>query len=167
MLIDVDLKPEESIELEARVIADAAGEGVIEPRTARRWSKVLRGLIGKEIRITLTRFKARSLPQNRLLWRTYTLIYQGLRERCLEEGIECPFQSKDDLHDAMRAAYIGDDVVEVFGDRMTKRGSSARLTVQQFSAYLEAVVARAASWSIFVPMPGDLMREIEAQTDQS
>lgn len=163
MLIDVDLKPEESIEMEARVVADAVGEGVIEPRTALRWSKLLRSLIGKEIRITLTRFKKRTLPQNRLVWWCNRFIFRELVERCAEAGEKCPFESEDDLHEFFKATLIGTTVATMLGQAIELPPSTTKLSTRECSAYVDGMVARAATWSVFCPLPGDLVRAMNEQ----
>jgi hypothetical protein len=154
MLIDIDLRPDVGVELEARVEGDAAGEGVIVPAAAKRWLKELKALIGEDVRVTLRRWKKRTAKQNRYLWGVvYAVLLDGLRKLALEAGEVCPFDSDEDLHEAMKHRFLGITLVTFLGESIELPPSTAKLSTRQFSGYVEGIARWAASLSIFIPPP--------------
>jgi hypothetical protein len=153
-LIDLDARPDVSIELEARVEADAAGEGAIVPLAGARWKRELRRLIGKSIRVSLIRWKKRSVRANRYYWGgVLGTLLEKLRELALDRGETCPFESDEALHEAMKHRFLGVKVVEFLGETIEQPPSSARLSSAEFSAYIELIAAWAASIGIYIPQP--------------
>jgi hypothetical protein len=155
-LIDIDVNPELSIELDARVEADHRGDGALVPRGNReRWIRELLALVGTDVRLTITRWKKRTLPQNSLLWKVYGQILAGLRERCLETGQTCPFRTTADVHAFFKLNLIGTRMVEFLGDLAEMPPTTTKLTTAEFSRYVDGCVQRAAVWQVYVQMPGD------------
>jgi hypothetical protein len=153
-LLDIDARPDVGVELEARMEADAAGEGVIVPLAGERWKRETRRLIGKSIRVTLTRWKKRSNQANKYYWGGVlgTLLVK-LRELASDRGETCPFESDTALHEAMKHRFLGVKVIEFLGETIEQPPSSARLSSTEFSAYIELIAAWAASIGIYIPQP--------------
>jgi hypothetical protein len=154
MLIDIDNRPDVGVDLQGRVEADAAGEGVLVPEAARRWLKELKALIGEDVRITLRRWKKRTVRQNAYLWGVvYAVLLDGLRKLALEAGETCPFDSDEDLHEAMKHRFLGITVVTFLGESIELPPSTAKLSTRQFSGYVEGIAQWGASLAIFIPPP--------------
>jgi hypothetical protein len=158
-LINIDKRGVAVVELDARVELDEAGRPGLEPLrgTAGRWRTALARHAGKgPLRIAITRVtERRSHAQNRLLWRVYGQILDGLRELAAEVGEVCPFRDTEDVHAAMKHLFIGPTVVRFNGEELEIPATTTRLTVEQFSSYLKAIVGYWAKKAIYVEMPGE------------
>ncbi len=77
--------------------------------------------------------KKRSLAQNRLYW----MWLRELRDHI--EQATGQHYSDDDLHDYFREKFLDRRVVELGGDVVQVRKSTTRLTVAQFTEYLERI----------------------------
>ena len=145
-------------ELSARVVKDERGKPRLEPMpsTVARWNAVLGRHAEKgPLRLAVSRVsQARSLKQNALLWGcVYPQILEGLRELVLEAGERCPFPDEAALHDALKHRFLGVSVVKVAGEDFELPPTTTRLTIEQFSVYIRAVVEWASTIGIYVEMP--------------
>jgi hypothetical protein len=151
--VDIDIRDEVQFFLSGRVSEDRA----FHPADAKAWDKVLGELAGHEVRLALSRFKARTPPQNRLLWGVYRDIMGKLRGKYADIHQVCPLAGEDELHEVMKARYIPGQRVEILGVSEVRPGSSTKLSTTEFSRYVERVVSHAAEWGCYVSLPGDLI----------
>jgi hypothetical protein len=159
-VIDLDLQPEAAVEMPARVESDDAGSGKVVWLAPARAARELKRLVGQEIRVTILRFKKRSPRANRYYWGgVITHLLGKLSERAMEVGQACPFESKEELHDYFKAKFIGVTVREFLGETYDIPPSSAKLSVEQFGAYIEAICAWAAHRGIYVPRSDEWTEE--------
>lgn len=98
-------------------------------------------------RIEVTEYKdTRSLEQNAYL---FGVVYSTILQHSDLQGWDL-----DDLHTFMKGEFFGWETITAFGrKRMKPIKRSSRLTVQQFSDYLEFVIRKAAEMGIVVPDP--------------
>lgn len=155
-LINVDKRGEVQHELAARVVLED-GRPKLEPvpGTVGRWRTLLTRHVDKgALRLTLSRVsQRRSYAQNRLLWHVYGQILQRLREVAMECSEECPFRDDEDLHEAMKHLFIGVTVRRFRGEEIEIPPTTTKLTIEQFSAFLEAIVGYWSQRGVYVEMP--------------
>ena len=155
--INVDSRGEIQHELAARVVEGAEGRPLLEPLpgTAGRWRTLLTRHMGKgALRITISRVsQRRSTAQNRLLWRVYREILRELRTLALDVGEPCPFRDEEDVHQAMKHLFIGVTVQRFRGEEIEIPPTTTKLTIEQFSAYLSAIVGYWSKRTIYIEMP--------------
>lgn len=85
----------------------------------------------------------RSLSQNALMWKWY---------QCLEDTFDTP---KEDFHELFKARFLSQHR-DVAGQEVTVTGSTATLTQEQFTAFLNRVQAFCATeWGITLPNAQD------------
>jgi hypothetical protein len=150
--VDLDVRDDVAYVIGARVLED----GTFHPSDREQWRKAMTDLAGHDLRVTLMRFKLRSPRANRLLWALYRDILAGLREKCMEAGIVCPFATEDDLHTYFKGHLIGARTVEFMGKLITMPPRSSKLSSVEFSEYVNGCVRVAAeSWGVYVALPGD------------
>lgn len=86
--------------------------------------------------------RRRSLDQNALMWKWYS---------CLEDAFGQP---KEDWHSYFKARYLARHA-QVAGKEVSFPGSTAALTRQEMSRYMEQIQAHVATeWGITLPLPG-------------
>lgn len=74
----------------------------------------------------------------------------GLKARAADVGMVLPFRTKDDLHFHLKAKYIGLPVDDFEGEEVHLDPSTTALTIEQFSLYIEAIKAEAATRAIYI-----------------
>jgi hypothetical protein len=159
-VIDIDQQPDVGIELPARVEEDGADSGKVVWLAPARAARELARMVGQEIRVSIVRFKKRSPRANRYYWGgVITFLLGQLTERAMEVGQSCPFESKEELHDYFKAKFIGVTLREFLGETYDIPPSSAKLSVEQFGAYIECICAWAAHRGIYVPRPDEWTEE--------
>ena len=117
--------------------------------TAERVAELVRGLNvdGKQWTVTVKRYqKQRSLAQNALMWKWYTIIGNHL-------GYD-----KDEMHDVLREKFLPWELVEVCGVQRKKLTSTSgpSFTVAMEAEYLSAIDRFAAQeLGLLLPHPED------------
>ena len=92
----------------------------------------------------------RSIDQNALLW----ALYGNILEQA--EGILDGWD-KSDLHEYLLGEHFGWETIEGFGrKRLKPLRRSSRLSMTEFSEFLDFIVRRMAGHGIVLQMPGDL-----------
>lgn len=91
----------------------------------------------------------RTIPQNSLYW---------LHVACIADETG---SDRDEVHAELKRLYLpSESVTGMYGETIVRPVSTTKLDTAQFSAYIEKVVAFAASTlGIVLPMPGDLAFE--------
>lgn len=161
-LIDIE-PPPVLVELPATVQELAEGRPVLAFIEEGRWLAVLKRLVGKPVRVALTRdYKKRTSPQNRYLHGVvYVDILEGMRERARELGSEPPFRSKLDVHAWAKWKWLR--TVRVFpgGEEEEVPGSTRKLTTKQFAEYVDSISLWGAERGLYVRKPHEA-REVAA-----
>lgn len=92
--------------------------------------------------------RTRSLEQNAYLW---GVVYATILK---EAGEALAGWDADDLHEYFLGEWSGWEVLEGFGrKRMRPVKRSSKLSVSEFSVYLEFVMRKAAEMGIYIPSP--------------
>lgn len=91
----------------------------------------------------------RTVPQNALYW---------LHVACIADETG---SDRNEVHAELKRLYLpSESVTGMYGETIVRPVSTTKLDTAQFSAYIEKVVAFAASTlGIVLPMPGDLAFE--------
>lgn len=91
----------------------------------------------------------RTIPQNSLYW---------LHVACIADETG---SDRNEVHAELKRLYLpSESVTGMYGETVVRPVSTTKLDTAQFSAYIEKVVAFAASTlGIILPMPGDLAFE--------
>jgi hypothetical protein len=101
--------------------------------------------------VRIIRTKARTLQQNAYLWGVvYVDVLEGLRAIAEEAGEPVVFATDEELHLAMKWKFLRRQIVLPGGELVEVPGSSARLTMEQFSEFVSHVIAWAAGYGIDV-----------------
>ncbi len=157
-LIDIDNPPEVLIELGGTVQFED-GRPRFLPADSGAWLTALGRLIDEHITVTLARMKKRrSNAANRYLWGVvYMTLLNGFRQIAADAGEAAPFRTKEAVHEAMKHRFLGLDILRLpGGEEMEVPTSTAKLTVQQFTAYWQAIAAWAAlRYGIYIPLPNE------------
>jgi len=98
-------------------------------------------------RIEVTEYKdTRSLEQNAYL---FGVVYTTILQHTDLQGWDL-----DDIHTFMKGEFFGWETVTGFGRKRVKPiKRSSRLSIQQFSDYMEFVIRKAAELGIEIPEP--------------
>ena len=105
---------------------------------------------GKTYDVTVTPHRRnRTVPQNRLYW---------LHIACISDETG---SDRDEVHNELKRLYLpSESVTGLYGETVVRPISTSKLDTEQFSVYIEKVVAFASTTlSIVLPMPGDLAFE--------
>lgn len=150
-LINIDTRPDVAVDMPGRIERDESGEARIIPFHKARWRAVVNRLIDQVVVLRIIRKKKRTLPQNAYLWGVvYVDVLEGLRAIAEEAGESVVFDDDEDLHDAMKWKFLRRQRVMPGGELVETLGSSAKLTVEQFSAFVEQISAWAGHYGISV-----------------
>jgi hypothetical protein len=155
-MIDIDSRGAVVHDLAGVVVLEPSGKPMLKayPGTAAQWNAVLARHAGKgQVCVTLSRIhERRSSAQNRMLWAIYTQVLAGLRELAAEVGERCPFKTTEELHGAFKYLFLGTSVVKVAGSEMELPATTTKLTVEQFSSYVEQVIKWAGERKIYIEL---------------
>ena len=120
-----------------------------DPDTAQA---LLRGLVGKRVNVLVTRYReTRTAEQNRALWR-------GVYTEAVAEGVELVeiatgqpvFKSAEDVHAWAKLNFLRRPVMTNRGE-LNLLGTTTTLTPEEFSSYIELVVAKLAQLGVYIP----------------
>jgi hypothetical protein len=153
-LIDIDQQPELLTWVRARVEKREAAPPLLVPIDVGLWLAELRRSIGGELRVAFLRSRQkRSLRQNAYYWSgVLGTVLEGLKALALERGVEPVFKTKEDLHAALKHRFLGVTVRHLHdGEAVEIPPTTTKLTVKQFSDYVELISAWAAEKGIYVP----------------
>lgn len=101
----------------------------------------IKGLSLEKYQVSVTEIK-RSNPQNNLYWKWLSIIGNDLG------------YTPDDLHEAMKANFLGTESgKDMFGNLYIRPKSSAKLKKKEFSDYMNKVHAFAMGEGIILPQP--------------
>jgi hypothetical protein len=111
---------------------------------------------GKAVEIVAREKKRnRSLAQNRLLW---GVVYREIRDH-INDSQGTQF-SDEDIHEWCRQQFLDSHIVEIRGDPVRARKSTASLTVEQMTDYIDRLYHWAAtSLGVQLSEPEDMMAE--------
>lgn len=148
--VNVDIRPDVAVEMPCGVeMVDGAPSFV--PHHRPRWRAVLARLVGKTVTVRIVRTKKRSTPANNYLWGiVYVDVLEGLKAIAEEAGEPVVFANADELHEAMKWRFLKRVRVLPGGEVIETPGSSAVLTMEQFSEFVSQIVAWAAGYGIAV-----------------
>lgn len=95
--------------------------------------------------VDITRHAAiRSNPQNNLYWKWVGIVAR-------ETG-----NDSDMVHKVFAGKFLGRDIVEVFGQKVSKVRTTTKLSTEEFSTYLDQIDAFCATeLKIILPHPDD------------
>ena len=134
-----------------RVVQQESHEAELVPFHRPRWRAVVSRLVGKTVTVRIIRTKARTLPQNAYLWGVvYVDVLEGLRALAEEQGEPPVFATDEELHLAMKWKFLRRQAVLPGGELVDIPGSSAILTMEQFSEFVSRIIAWAAGYGIEV-----------------
>jgi hypothetical protein len=159
-VIDVDVRPWVSADLEAILTRDSVGAPVFLPlpQSAGQWFAVLLRILGKLdrviVHIHLERERKRSDAANRWLWASYRIAFEQFQARAREAGQPCPFDGVDDLHEWWKCKHLGfEERVGPTGKRIEKLRSTTKLNPGQFGDFVDAFAAECHEHGVFIPPP--------------
>jgi len=92
--------------------------------------------------------KNRSLEQNAYYWSAVLPTMQSFIEESRGDHYSC-----DEIHEYMRDDFLPHRVITIKGQAKVVRPSTASLTTEEFSVYLEHVIHFAAESGIVIPAP--------------
>src|SRR5437016_3327127 len=119
-------------------------DGKIELKDREGFHALIQSLEGKEVQLTLERFRMRrSNQQSRYYW---GVIVALLADHC---GYE-----PEEMHEALKAKFLRDRANEEVGD-LPKIRSSASLDTVAFSDYCAKCQQLAAELGLYVPSPNE------------
>jgi hypothetical protein len=96
------------------------------------------------IEIVAKRFvRRRSLEQNRLYWAIL---------KCMSDETG---NDSDDLHELMKARYLPKKWIKVKGHEFPTTTSTTDLNTEEFTEYIDKIMAFAFELNIAIPQPGD------------
>jgi hypothetical protein len=112
------------------------------------WTGTLARHEGKRVTVTVRKLSVRrSSNQNRWYW---SCVVPFVAE-CLSVGRALPL-SRDQAHYVLKSAFLGTEDTPL--GPIPK--STAGLSIEEFSAYCERIVAHAATeWGVALPQPGE------------
>ena len=100
--------------------------------------------LGKKYSVEVKEYrKNRSNSQNRLYWSWVNIIAK-------DTGYD-----PDDMHDTFKQRFLGVEEKIVFGEAVYIAKSTAKLTTQEFTAYLERIEQTAMEMGMNLPRPDD------------
>lgn len=114
----------------ATVIEDAVSHKKVWRITAPLWlqNHLNKFKVGDQITLTITNEKPkRTENQNRYYW-----MYLGMIAEQTGNDI-------DDLHTLFKGLFLGKEIVEVFGHKVRRAGSTTELSAGQFSDYIRRI----------------------------
>lgn len=156
-LIDIDEKPYVVVEVSGRVARGDGGDPVFVPDSPSRWLTGLNRRVGQAVRIKLIGQKRqRTLPQNAMLWGLcYRDILDGLRQLAEDCGERPVFEDEDELHDALKWLFLRRKEHVPGAGEIERVPSSAKLTTDEFTRYVEEICRWASERGIYVRHPGE------------
>ena len=149
--VNIDIRPWVVAEVGGRV-ASEGGAPVFHPDSSARWLTALNRCVGKEVRVRLIRKKARrSLEANAFYWGVVLRdILDGLKVLADDAGELPVFTDEDELHDALKWRFLRRAETLVGGGNLERVPRSSKLSIAEFSAYVDAVILWAAERGITV-----------------
>ena len=114
-----------------------------------RWTGIIARHEGRRVEVTVRRQQqGRTMQQNRYYWSVVVPIFG-----------DWTGEEKDEAHATLKTIHLQVEQVLPTGELVRKPGSTRRLTVQEFAAYVERVCTWLALQGVYVPPPG---RAVEA-----
>lgn len=148
-VVDLDARPDVAVTMPCRVEQPEGQEAQLVPLSKARWRAVLSRLAGRTVLVKVIRTKKRSDPQNRYLWGVvYVDVLEGLRALAEDAGEAPVFTEDEDLHAAMKWLFLKRQRVLPGGEVLEVPGSSANLTMEQFSEFVSRIMAWAGGYGI-------------------
>jgi hypothetical protein len=152
-VVNIDQRPDRAV-LSASVRVELDGtRPVLKPLNLAGWYVALGRQVGKTLRLTgHTPRQRRTREQNAYLWAgVYEALFHGIRMLTEEQGISNPYGSVDDLHEWAKWKFLRIKRVMPSGELEDFPGSSALLSIDEFSVYVEQLCAWGAQRGIYVP----------------
>jgi hypothetical protein len=136
--------------------ATVDGLGRLKPDDAGAWAVALKGLEGKRVVVEIKRERnTRTLAQNKLLWgHVYTEAVAESADWCEIETGAHVFRTVEDVHGWAKLNFLRRPVRTTRGD-LDLLGTTTRLTAEEFSRYVEHVVAKLAGFGVYIPPSGE------------
>lgn len=155
--IAIDVRPWTDAEAIGRVVVSQDGLPAFVPASTALWRTALGRCVGKDVRVRLIRPKLRRTPeQNAYLWGVvYPDILVGLRTLAESVGERAVFTDEDELHQAMKWAFLRKTYVLPGAGNVEAMPRSSMLSTGEFSEYVDKVKRWAGERGIYVRAPGE------------
>lgn len=117
-------------------------------------ASLLASLAGKRVVETIKRERlTRTIQQNRLLWATYgEAVAEGVELIEVETG-QPVFKTSDDVHGFAKLNLLRRPVRTNRGE-INLLGTTTTLSTEEFSKYIELLVAKLAGYGVYIPPQG-------------
>jgi hypothetical protein len=138
---------------EQRFSAVIDGQGRIRPDQPEAYHGLLHSLIGKRVNVEIRRAReTRTVQQNKGLWHVYgEAVAEGVELVELASG-QPVFQTSEDVHGWAKFLLLRRPVMTNRGE-LNLFGTTTTLSTEEFSKYIELLVAKLAGYGIYIP-PG-------------